>query len=93
MVVDRSLAAGGARVVAAFVPAGLVSRLHEREELVAHVEEDAGIDAAAHVELEHGLVELERVVDVADGQRDVIDTDEPGGGVALGHDRTVGPER
>lgn len=33
------------------------------------------------------------VVDVADGQRDVIDTDEPGGGVALGHVRTVGPER
>ena len=59
----------------------LVGRLgapaREREELVAHVDERHPVRAAAQRELEQLTVERERLVDVADLERDVIDPHEP----------------
>jgi uncharacterized cupin superfamily protein len=57
-----------------------VGRLHtagtEGEELVAHVDERHSRNAAAERDLEHPAVEVERVVDGADLDRDVVDADE-----------------
>ena len=51
----------------------------ERDELVAHVDErHLRADAAAQLELEEPPVPGERLVDVADLERDVVDPDEPG---------------
>ena len=50
----------------------------ERDELVAHVDErHPGAGAAAQLELEELPVPLERLVDIADLERDVVDPDEP----------------
>ena len=56
--------------------------LRERDELVAHVDERHPVRAAAQRELEQLTVERERLVDVADLERDVIDPHEP----SLWHD-------
>jgi hypothetical protein len=55
-------------------PAGL--RLHQRDELVADVDERGAPLAAAQRQVEELPVELERGVDVADLERDVVDPDE-----------------
>src|SRR6516164_9564307 len=52
------------------------STLHQREELVAHVDERRSRRAAAQGELEDSAVERERLVNVADLERDVVDADE-----------------
>ena len=52
--------------------------LGERQELVAHVEERHPRDPAAELELEDRAVELERRVEVADLERDVVDPEQPG---------------
>ena len=49
----------------------------EREELVAHVDERHPVRAAAQRELEQLAVERERLVDVADLERDVVDPNKP----------------
>ena len=54
--------------------AGLAVR--QGEELVAHVEERHARHPAAQLELEDAAVELDRFVDVADGQHDVVDADQ-----------------
>ena len=76
----------------------LVGRLgapsREREELVAHVDERHPVRAAAQRELEQLTVERERLVDVADLERDVIDPHEPSLWHAGHCSRPVGrPER
>ncbi len=49
----------------------------ERDELVAHVDErHLRADATAQLELEEAAVPRERLVDVADLERDVVDPDE-----------------
>ena len=51
----------------------------EREKLVAHVDERHAVaDAAAELELEEASVPGERVLDVVDFERDVVDPHEPG---------------
>ena len=57
--------------------ARLRAALGEREELVAHVEERHARDPAAQLELERPPVELERRLEVADLERDVVDPDQP----------------
>ena len=56
----------------------LRAALHQRNELVAHVDERHPSPAASQLELEESSVELERLVDVADLERDVVDADESG---------------
>ena len=56
----------------------LRAALGERDELVAHLEERHPGDAAAQLELEDRAVELERRVEVADLERDVVDAEQPG---------------
>ena len=58
--------------------------LRERQELVAHVEEGHARHAAAQLELEDAAVEVDRLVHVADRQRDVVDADQPR------HSRSIG---
>jgi hypothetical protein len=50
--------------------------LHERDELVAHVDERRPRRATAEREREDPPVEGERLVDVVDFERDVVDADE-----------------
>ena len=58
----------------------LAAALGDGEELVAEIEEGHAGHAAAELEGEQPAVEVERGVEVADLERDVIDADEPGGG-------------
>ena len=58
----------------------------ERDELVAHVDEGHASTAAPQREVEDPSVELERLVDVGDLHRDVVDTDQSG---ALRHRLTT----
>ncbi len=51
--------------------------LGERDELVAQVHEGHPAGAAAELEVEDAPVELERLLDVADLEGDVVQTDEP----------------
>src|SRR5215213_796204 len=51
--------------------------LGQREELVAHVEKRHSSRAAAELEIEDAAVEGHRLLDVADLQRHVIDSDHP----------------
>ena len=51
--------------------------LGERDELVAHVHEGHAAGAAAELEVEDAPVELERLLDVADLEGDVVQADEP----------------
>ena len=64
----------------------LVRRLHfaQRQELVAHVDERLALAASAQREAEDLAVEGERLLDVADFERDVIDADEAGKGEGIG---------
>ena len=62
--------------------AGLAVR--EGEELIAHVEEGHARHASAQLELEDAAVELDRLVHVADGQRDVVYADHPRHGRSIG---------
>src|SRR4029077_1059996 len=52
--------------------------LHQRQKLVAHVDEGLGLAAPAQREAEDFSVEGERLLDVADFERDVIDADQAG---------------
>ena len=52
--------------------------LCQREELVAHADEGHAGDARLHLDVEDAPVELERLVEVADLESDVIDPDQPG---------------
>src|SRR5919197_2359430 len=49
----------------------------ERDELVAHVDEGHPAGAPAQLELEDAPVELERLLDIAHLERDVVQADEP----------------
>ena len=61
------------------VPVGrLRPPLGERDELVAQLDERHPADAAAQLDLEQAAVELERLVDRVDLERDVIDPDGAG---------------
>ncbi len=51
--------------------------LHEREELVADVDEGGALRTASELEVEQSAVEVECAVDVVDLERDVVDADEP----------------
>jgi hypothetical protein len=52
--------------------------LHQRQKLVAQIDEGLALAAPAQGEAENLAVKRERLVDVADFQRDVIDADEAG---------------
>ena len=67
--------------------------LRERDELVAHVHEGHAAGAAAELELEDAPVELERLLDVADLEGDVVQADEPGAGHATSPGRPSGAGR
>ena len=67
----------------AAVVGSLAAALGQRQELVAHVDERHPPGAAAQREVEQAAVELERLLDVADLERDVVDADQ------AGHVRTV----
>src|SRR4029077_19196472 len=60
--------------------AGLLMVGHPRhvDELVAHVDKGGAFAAAAQVEIEDLAVPVERLVDVADLDRDMVDADQPG---------------
>ena len=49
---------------------------HQRNELVADVDERGARHAPAQRELEDPSIEVERLVDVSDFERDVVDPDE-----------------
>jgi nitroreductase len=66
----------------------LRAALGEREELVAHVEKGHVPVAFGHLEVEEAAVELDRLVEVAHLERDVVDAHEPG---SRGHGGTVPP--
>jgi heme exporter protein A len=51
--------------------------VREGEELIAHVEEGHAWHASAKLEIEDAAVELDRLVHVADDQRDVVYADHP----------------
>src|SRR4029450_183977 len=55
----------------------LRSSLREGDELIADVDERHPSEVAPELELEDPAVPLERLVDVADFQRDVVDANEP----------------
>jgi hypothetical protein len=50
--------------------------LEQRQHLVAHADQRVVAAALANSELEQAAVELERLIDVADLQRDVINADD-----------------
>jgi hypothetical protein len=50
---------------------------HERQELIADVDEGGAVRATTQRELEEPAVEGERLLDVSDLECDVIDADEP----------------
>ena len=52
--------------------------LRERDELIAHVHKGHAAGAATELEVEDAPVELERLLDVADLEGDVVQADEPG---------------
>ena len=51
--------------------------LGESKELVAHIDECHPRHAAAQVEVEQRSVELERLVEIAHFERDVVEADRP----------------
>ena len=57
--------------------AGLLAALHQRDELVAHVDERRAGHAAAQLELEEAAVERQRGVEIADLERHVVHADQP----------------
>lgn len=57
----------------------LAAALGDGEELVAEVEEGHAAHAAAQLEGEQPPVEVERGVEIADLERDVVDADQSGG--------------
>jgi hypothetical protein len=74
--------------VAAVVGA-LAAALGDGEELVAEIEERHAWDAAAELEGEQAPVEVERGVEVADLECDVVDADETCGAHASASWRTA----
>src|SRR5262249_23265234 len=68
LVVDHEseMAAAVGRLRAAFL---------QREELIAQIDERRGLTLAAQLELEQTAVEGQRLLDVADLERDMIETD------------------
>ena len=56
----------------------LTSPCGERDELIAHVDEGhRGANPAAQLELEEASIPGQRLLDVTDLERDVVDPDEP----------------
>ena len=55
----------------------LPAALHQRDELVAHVDEGGARDAAAQLEREDAPVERQRGLEVADLEGHVVDSDQP----------------
>src|SRR5437660_1669310 len=51
------------------------SALLQREELVAQVDDRRGLALAAQLELEQTAVEGQRLLDIADLERDMVETD------------------
>ena len=66
----------------AVVVGRLPASLADREELVAQVDERHPRHAPAQLEVEEPRVELQRLVEVADLERDVVDPDQSGHGEA-----------
>ncbi len=62
----------------ALVVSRLSAALHERDELVAHVDEGGPGHAAAQLEIEQTCVQRERGVDIGNLERHVIHPDQPG---------------
>src|SRR5207248_10188258 len=56
----------------------VVGDARQIDELVAHVDESGALAAAAQIELEDLAVPVQRLVDVADLDRDMVDADQPG---------------
>jgi hypothetical protein len=56
--------------------ARLSPAFHQRDELVADVDESGVAGAAAELDVEQLAVELERAIDVVDLESDVVDPDE-----------------
>ena len=54
---------------------GLLAALLQREELIAKIDEGRGLALAAQLEVEQPTVEGQRLVDVADLERDMIEAD------------------
>ena len=50
---------------------------HQREELVAHVDERRARDAAAQLEREQAAVQIERSLEIADLEGHVVHADQP----------------
>src|SRR5947207_1387008 len=56
----------------------VVGHARQIDELVAHVDESGAFAAAAQIELEDLAVPVQRLVDVADLDRDMVDADQAG---------------
>jgi hypothetical protein len=54
---------------------GLSAALLEREKLIAQIDEGRGLVPAAKLEVEQAAVKRERLVDIADFESDVVETD------------------
>src|SRR5712692_1974632 len=57
------------------VVGGLAAALLQREELIAQVDEGRAFALAAKLELEQAAVERQRLIDVADLERDMVEAD------------------
>src|SRR6266508_6140002 len=57
------------------VVGGLAAALLQREELIAQIDEGRGLAPAAQLEVEQAAVERQRRVDIADLERDMVETD------------------
>ena len=60
----------------ALVVGGLPPALHQRDELVAHVDEGRAWNPSAQFEREQPRIELERGLEVADLESHVVDSDQ-----------------
>src|SRR5258708_28091692 len=57
------------------VVGGLSAALLQREELIAQIDERPGLALAAQFELEQAAIERQRLLDIADLESDVVETD------------------
>jgi len=60
-----------------------VLRLHQGDELIAHVDEGLPLALAAQGKIEDPAIEGERLLDIPDLERDMIDADQLGPGIVL----------
>src|SRR3546814_1076531 len=59
----------------AVVVGRLAAALLQREELVAEIDEGGGLAPAAQLEIEQAAIEGQRLVDIADLEGDMVETD------------------